>query len=85
MACSKPCDQCLFSDNMIVDEARKQEIINSCLEGDKHFICHKGTLAGVPYDNLVCYGWLKKYPGGLQLLIDLNLIHYIEPMKLVEK
>lgn len=68
-----------------MDDKRQKALINQCLTKGKHFICHKGTIAGPPYNNLVCYGWLKNHAGNLKLLIDLGLLEYIEPNTLVEK
>lgn len=44
--CEKPCDQCLFSKDRIVSEARMREILAGCARDDKHFVCHKATIAG---------------------------------------
>lgn len=44
--CSHRCDQCLFSPNKIVSNARKREIIKECLLSGAYFICHKATIAG---------------------------------------
>lgn len=84
IACSKPCNQCLFGNNKVVDERRKQEIIDTCRKKRTHFICHKGTLAGEPYDNIICYGWLSQDPI-LEIMDSVGLIQKIEPNKLVEK
>lgn len=42
------CDQCLFSKNKIVSDERRREILEGCKAEDRHFECHKSTLAGVP-------------------------------------
>lgn len=42
----KPCDQCLFSKDRIVSAARVREILKECRRDDKHFICHKASIAG---------------------------------------
>jgi hypothetical protein len=44
--CEKQCDQCLFSPNRIVPKKRMAEILRNCRRDDKHFICHKGSIAG---------------------------------------
>ena len=77
---SKPCDQCLFSKRRIVSLERKEDIIKGCLEEDKHFECHKGTIADVP---LVCAGWYKRFDSGsIRLAKHLNLITLVDPNKL---
>lgn len=35
------CDQCLFSLNKIVSDARRKEVLENCKRRDCHFICHK--------------------------------------------
>lgn len=49
----KPCSQCLTSRNRIVSANRATNLIRECRDGDKHFICHKGSIAGL---NLHCRG-----------------------------
>ena len=39
--CEERCDQCLFSKDKIVSDARRKEVLRSCEKDDKHFICHK--------------------------------------------
>lgn len=40
------CDQCLFSPDKIVSNARRAELLRECKSRDCHFICHKASLAG---------------------------------------
>lgn len=42
----KRCDQCLFSKNKVVSDARRTDILDTCKRENSHFICHKSTLAG---------------------------------------
>lgn len=46
------CNQCLFSKNKIVSEARKKEIIKTCKKEQHYFICHKSN-------DVVCGGFNK--------------------------
>lgn len=46
------CNQCLFSDNKIVSEDRKKEILRETGE-NSHFICHKASIEG----NSTCCKW----------------------------
>ena len=39
--CAERCDECLFSTNKIVSNARRAEVLAECEKKDKHFICHK--------------------------------------------
>lgn len=56
----KRCNQCLFSDAKIVPDARKAEIIETCVKTDTHFICHKASLAG---RDVCCRGFYDAHPG----------------------
>jgi hypothetical protein len=44
--CEKQCDQCLFSPNRIVSKARMAQIVRDCRKQDRHFQCHKASIAG---------------------------------------
>ena len=50
---SHPCSECLTSKNRIVPDKRADELIRKCRTGGVHFVCHKGSLAGL---NLHCRG-----------------------------
>jgi len=39
--CETKCDQCLFSKDKIVSNARMKEVLAECRSNDSHFICHK--------------------------------------------
>jgi len=47
------CNQCLFSENKIVDDQRKDEIIKSTWDSS-HFICHK---ASMQWKDVCCKGF----------------------------
>jgi len=38
------CGQCLFSENKIVSNKRRQSILSNCRKNDNHFTCHKATI-----------------------------------------
>jgi len=48
------CDQCLFSDNKIVNDDRKEEVLRTTLKKDTFFVCHKT-------DDVCCKGYWDKY------------------------
>ena len=50
LICAKRCNECLFSNNKIVSDERKAEIIEDCLTNDTFFVCHKT-------DNTCCRGF----------------------------
>lgn len=75
--CKKPCNQCLFSDNKIVGDKRKAEIIRDCLSKDTHFECHKGTIKG---EQIVCRGWFDRYTSQMiRIAGRLNAIEFVKP------
>ena len=60
-----PCSRCLFGPSKIVDDERRDEIVEHCLRNDTHFSCHKGTLVE---EDVVCHGFMENFPGVGQLL-----------------
>lgn len=48
------CDQCLFSKDKIVGDARRKELLKSCEKSGTYFQCHKASLAG---DDVCCRGF----------------------------
>lgn len=44
---SKRCSQCLTTRNRIVSGERAAEIVRGCRREDNHFVCHKGSAAGL--------------------------------------
>lgn len=53
----RQCKKCLFSPNKVVSDKRKEEILKSCKENNRNFICHVASHNGVEstcrgfYDN----------------------------------
>jgi hypothetical protein len=56
---SKCCSQCLLSGDRIVPGSRAAQIIRDVREADTHFVCHKGSIAGL---NLHCRGVHDRFP-----------------------
>lgn len=44
---ARPCGECLTTRNRIVSGERAAEIIRECRAHDRHFVCHKGSHAGL--------------------------------------
>ena len=40
----KMCDECLFSENKVVGNSRRDQIIKDAVREQSHFICHKSQL-----------------------------------------
>jgi hypothetical protein len=56
---SRRCGQCLTSRGRIVSGERAAELIRDCRRKDVHFVCHKGSAAGL---NLHCRGVHDRFP-----------------------
>lgn len=70
-----PCENCLFSDDKIVSNARKKELLSNCKKEQTHFICHKSTIKG---EDTVCSGFYKKMGHVSQLIRIMQRIGGIE-------
>lgn len=49
----RKCDQCLYSPDKIVSDARRKEILRELNRQDTHFICHKASALG---EQVACAG-----------------------------
>lgn len=81
----KRCNQCLFSNQKIVDEQRKADVLTECAATDSHFICHKYTVAKLlgklKDDNVVCRGFYDNDPNAstwMQIAGRLDLIEFVD-------
>ena len=75
---SKPCDQCLMTDQKIVSNERRRQIVKETIRDDCQFICHKGQIAG---REIACKGHHDATGGGQLARIAgrLNAIRLIDP------
>jgi hypothetical protein len=81
--CKKQCDQCLFSKNRIVTLSRKKEILKGCIDEDKHFECHKGTIIGIP---IVCRGFYNQMSSKIiRIAQSMDWITFVDPFELMLK
>lgn len=72
------CDQCLFSKNKIVSDARKKDILSQCKKEDTHFNCHKAQLKGgkIP---VCCRGFYNTATSNLiRISQRLNMVKEVE-------
>ena len=49
----KCCNECLFTQNKVVSDERKDEILSKCSHDDNHFNCHKAS-------GVVCAGFYNE-------------------------
>lgn len=43
---AKRCDECLYTQNKIVSDSRRDEILARCATTETHFVCHKASNCG---------------------------------------
>jgi hypothetical protein len=55
------CDQCLYGPNKIVSDESRKQILRDTVQSDRHFICHKATIAGT---EACCRGDWDAHCGG---------------------
>lgn len=75
---AEPCDQCLFSKNKIVSNARRKEILAGLVRDDTHFICHKATNEN-RYE--MCAGDFKRDPRrttGMRIAHALDAVIFVD-------
>jgi hypothetical protein len=65
------CDQCLFSKDKIVSDARRTELLTECRRKDIHFICHKSK-------DVCCRGFFDTQTSQLMRISGrLNCIEFV--------
>lgn len=72
---SKPCNQCLYSQNRIVDKERYEEIKQQIKTEQSYFICHKSSIEN---GKTCCNGFYKKDGQYSQLIRIMERIGGIE-------
>ncbi len=72
-----PCKNCLFSDNKIVSDQRKEEILKTCTEEQTHFTCHKATMQGKDVCCNRFYHTQGHVSKKIQLLNWLNAVQFV--------
>lgn len=74
---ARRCSECLFGPNKIVSNERRAEILKECKQGDSHFLCHKGSIAG---EEICCRGFYEKKTTNLIRIAErMNRVIWIDP------
>jgi len=63
-----------------VDEARAAQIVEDCLETERHFVCHKFTIADED-SSVCCKGFWDKFPdasAAMQVAQRLGFCEYVD-------
>ena len=70
------CDQCLFSENKIVSNKRRQEILNNCRQNDSHFTCHKATIDN---EDICCHDFYQTQSSNMiRISQRLNMVEFVD-------
>lgn len=75
---SKRCSQCLFSNNKIVNNKAKEDVLKRCDKQEKYFECHLGTMNN---EAICCRGYYDARPTMLLFILGrhLDLIDFVDP------
>lgn len=74
--CEKKCSECLFSENKIVSDLRRNEIVRKLKRKDTYFHCHKGSLRS---ETWVCRGSFEMMPQMVRIAGRLGALQFIDP------
>lgn len=72
------CGNCLLSPDAIVSNKRRKEIIQSCVQDQIHFICHKASMNN---EDVCCKSFFDKLGHQSQMIRiaeRMNMIEYVE-------
>lgn len=64
----KRCDQCLLSSAKIVSDERRADLLQTCATEDRHFVCHKFSIAEGPDSQVCCRGFYDQDPAATNLM-----------------
>lgn len=72
------CKNCLLSPDRIVSTKRAKGIIESCVDKDTHFICHKASMVG---DDIMCRTFYDRFGaniGKIRIMERGGCIEFVE-------
>jgi hypothetical protein len=76
-----PCSECLFTENKIVSDARRRQLLRKISKDQTHFICHKATIEGAEYCCRNFYDRLGHTSNMIRIAERLNMIEFSLPTK----
>lgn len=80
--CARQCDQCLFTANRVVSEARAKQIVRDCLKTDDWFVCHKFSVLGL---KVCCRGFWDRHKSDVYPLriaqMFISAVKFVMPSK----
>lgn len=70
------CNECLFSDNKIVSNKRRKQVLDECRSQDAHFVCHKFTIAN---QEACCKGFYDSFGTNLiRIAQRLDVVEFVD-------
>lgn len=70
------CDECLFSEEKIVSDERREEVLRECQQFNTHFICHKASTKDL---DVCCRGFFDEGRDARSRLANqLGLVEFVE-------
>jgi hypothetical protein len=78
----RPCQECLFGEERIVDPQRKKQIIKDLTQKGGHFICHRATMDRGK--DVACAAWAEKMGGTSNLYRISQRLGKVKLVKLPE-
>jgi len=70
------CNECLYSYNKIVSNARRKELLKDINKNDSHFVCHKATIEGA---EICCKGFYDSATSNLiRISQRLGMVEFVD-------
>jgi hypothetical protein len=76
---SKPCDQCLLSNNKVVSDKRRDELLEGITSEQGYFECHKASIAGTDHCCRNFYDKLGHTSQSIRIAQRLNMVEFSIP------
>jgi hypothetical protein len=80
-----PCNECLFTKNKIVSDARRSQLLRQISKDQTHFNCHKATIEGAEYCCKNFYDKLGHTSNMIRIAERLKMIEFGLPTVLVKE
>ena len=70
-----PCENCLLSENRIVNSKRAKDIIKDCVDSNTYFICHKSSMNN---GKVCCKTFFDNFSDKVSILKMSKMANYFE-------
>jgi hypothetical protein len=79
-----PCNQCLFTNNKIVSDERRMQILQEITINQQFFTCHKATMTGTDHCCKNFYDKLGYTSQTIRTAQRLNMVEFSLPKPILE-